>query len=1435
MKRIVRKTKAYFLFMLVMAICLQNMNISIFAEENGKEREPAEYDKRSDSYETMCLSAPEYDGRYYLTECEKPAEKNDVNLEGTGYDHALFNPKNNAAGATVPWYISLGGEEAMCVTFNGHASVSDRTHHYVLSDINILKSNPYFQGGEEYPVEDYLKGVCYAYETLTHPEEYVTKEYLDSGRAELIRKTNPSMVWYSGKSVNYAVHQIITWRIASGSFNPENLEYEHNLARVVFGQMYPGSEWKDYESKVVDFYDYYAQCAKEAAGGSYGEKYSTTKIKYWTIQNMDEYTDLSGWQDFITWEVPKLPLIPGAKIIDVYKYGTDICMLIPEASYGVYSDSACTNKIGTYTTDKTGNFKIYAIEGIYYLKELSAPDGTVQDTQVYTLNIEDNTISVSVKNAEIRNYLELYKYEEGTGNIITEEAKFDLYEYNSGIGSYLRMGELVYNGNGKYSIMPSQGYSYHSLNGMVMNTVYSDCLYYTPVNQGRFKVVEVSSPKGWKKADDKEFMMNTSADGYVQSFNSYDTGMVEQPYYCGVSLYKYDSFTGVKLSGAKFKIQEKVADKWYDVGELKEIIKKSESGSSYSVYQTADTQVYSFHDTSGKIYRRVDNCEYPLHRTVSNQGIYRLVETKASNDYYVGEWTKEFEIAPETDNTTVKFWDFGNTASENRGNGNKVITRKYDAVTREIVASPAEITVYEHIEALDKWLKVGVLNYDADSQQYTTDGIIYRPHQADGSISTEVSDKNCLPGYLYYTSENKGRYKLVETVSPVNYEKGILIPHSLQVKVYEKEFVISKHDGEILDFTNFSDGVKDMGLSANIELVKYDAITKQKVKNGDAEFTVYEKIGGEWLEAGRLIYDEANEYYTSKGMKLNLHDSKGNPVYTEDMAQGFYYTTANQGKYRVVETKAPKDYLKGDCVFIKDFDVVTDSNNKVIQFDTIEKGAVNIGISGTVKTAKYDNVTKEKVRTGDAVFTVYEYIETMDKWQEVGVLGYREEEQEYVSDGQDFIFHDAEGRELDTSGMEGFEKGRLYRTSVNLGRFKVKETKAPSKYTPGDFEKIFVITEEGNDYEFNTLETGAGNTGISGKVKLVKKDRITKKPLSGAVFVLQEWSVLENDWLNAGFLKDNLDGTYITENCVIHTGSGEETIKSPTLIYTTQNLGRFRVMEAKAPEGYINEKSICGEICLSDENTEFIFDNERKVENTPIRVSISKKSVTSKKDIAGARLTVKDYGGNIVDTWISDGTKHIISPIPAGRYILEEEQAPDGYVLTGRVEFEVKETNEIQQVEMFNDKVKGKLVIDKVDKHTGEPLAGAQFVLRDEEGNTILTLITDEKGHAESELIDFGIYDTDGKYLGSKKYTLTEVKAPEGYMLNRESYNVEFEYKDGRMAVVEVNMTVANDREPEVPTGDKSDLPLFTLMFLAAVFVLCAGHYYKRLSYVLHK
>ncbi|MDE7431247.1 MAG: hypothetical protein K2N34_04955, partial [Lachnospiraceae bacterium] len=794
MKNMFKRTKGYlFIMLLFLAVLLQNTNIKIFAQENRSVQEPSAFDENSDK--RVRLSAPDNDGRYYLTECEKPDEKSNVNLAGTGYDHALFNPKNNETGTTVPWYISLGGNEAMCVTFNGHASSTNQKHYYVMSDINSLRSNPYFEGGGDYPVEDYLKGVCYAYEMLTYPERHVDKTYLDAGREELIRKTNPNMVWYSGKSVNYAVHQIITWRIASGSFNPDNFEYEHNLAKVVFGQMYPGSEWEDYGDVIVDFYDYYMLCAKEAASGNYREKYSTTRVQYWTVQNLDEYMELSKWQDFITWEVSELPLVAGAKIIDIYKYGANTDILIPGAEYGVYSDAACTNKLGTYTSDVSGNFKIWAVEGIYYMRELSAPLGTMPDDTIYTLEIKDDTASFTVKNEEIFNYLQVYKYEEKSGEIFTEEAKFDLYEYNSSTDSFLRMGELIYDKEGGYSVLSSENYTYHSANGASVTAIKTDKLYYTPSNQGRFKIVESHAPKGWKRAEDKEFIMNTSVNGYAKRFHTYESGIIEQPYYCGVSLIKYDALTREKLSGAEFKIQENISGQWYDVGKLKERICNDGNGMDYSIYQTSEDEIYSFHDGNGAVYQTESNKKYPLHRTVYNKGKIRLVETGAANKYYVGEWSKEINMEPEEDNIMISLSEMGYAAPENRGNANQVITSKYDAVTGEVIKSPAVITVYEHIETLNEWLEVGKLRYDTDSHQYTTAGVVYKPHQADGTYLTDLTDKICLPGYIYYTSANKGRYKLAETAPPANYEMGKQNQETSGIHVYEKEFTISEQDG----------------------------------------------------------------------------------------------------------------------------------------------------------------------------------------------------------------------------------------------------------------------------------------------------------------------------------------------------------------------------------------------------------------------------------------------------------------------------------------------------------------------------------------------------------------------------------------------------------------------------------------------------------------
>ena len=1519
--------RKHFAFVLTLVLLLQSADFSVFA------------------------ASPAEDGNYYVT-YEGRFGFSDENVSNSN----LFNPKTGATGSSTPYLIELGNEQAMCVTYGANATVS-RDHHYVPNDLNSLKNNPYFQGGSDYPAENYLRGACYAYERLAslqgangHTFTLPSGTY-DADYQELIRRINTlgtdgaTFLTYTGEELYYPILQIITWQIACGTFRPDDVASQA-VAVDILGQLFPTSSgWDSYALPAIYIYDFFAICARECASGDYNEKFNGVSVTYWAVQGNDS----ANWQDFITWKVPDT--IPN-DIFVITKYGN----IFPKnykysnATFNIYSDSGCTHQIGQFTTNNSGLAAISVVKGKYFLKEIAAPIGTILYTGIISLTVKRDTVSADVTNDEVKNYLEFNKYEYGTENLIPEEAKFDLYEYNTGTKDYLRVGAISYDGNGKYSLHAGD-YTYHDETGAALTPIQADCLYYTPANQGKFKIVETEAPEGYRLSNGKEFTMNTDIDGYVHSFTSYETGIRELPYYCGVELFKFDALTADRLSGVVFMIQEKIGDQWYDVGELEE---------SEDVYAASKNQTYSFHKADGTVYQTVKNSTAPLHKTSYNNGTYRIVETKPSNLFYVGSWSRAFKVAPTKDSTVISFTGFHDTAPENRGNGNALNLKKYDAVSKEAVPSgEAAFTIYEHIEALNEWLEVGNLNYNKETHTYSTEGILYRPHKADGTITSAAVGQTYLPGYIYYTAANKGRYKLVETKAPDKYELGAMQTGGT-VSPYEKEFTITETDREVLNFTDITNGAKDIGISANVQLSKYDTITKQKVLSRDAMFTVYEQINGEWLEVGQMVYDTEQKIYTTKGMKAVFHNSKGESVYQEDSAYGLYYTTANAGNFKVTETKAPQDYITGSIPYSREFNItdvenglldltawengaanlgvsgtvrvkkldaltkqpvewkdavftvyeqidenwyevgdliydkVTDSytcdnaaftfhdeegnllnttdipdftsgklyyttanqgrfkvtetkapksytlsrfeqtfaindGNTEIEYLTEGKAAYNLGVSGTVKAAKYDAVTKEKVLTGDAEFTIYERINALNEWLPVGILVYEEETNEYVCDNAAFIFHDETGNLLDVADIPDFTSGKLYYTTADQGRFKVEETKAPKNYTLNEFNREFTITEAGTVYEFNTVETGAADTGISGAVKLVKADSFTEKPLTGATFIIQEWSETKRGWFDAGTLTDNGDGTYTVNHCTIHTGKDEETAEFENLIYTTQNRGRFRIKETKAPEGYLNEGWVSEELNLTEDMTEFIFENEQHmVKNVPIRVSVSKKSMTTGKDIEGAKLTITDSKGKVIDSWITDGSEHILSAIPAGTYTLTEEAAPEGYIITNSIEFEVTETAEIQKVEMFDEEVKGRLIINKVDSITGAALAGAVFELKDEQGNVIQTLITDENGHAESELLAFGIYDTNGRYLGSKKYTLTEITSPNGYRLDGTPITIEFEYQNGQTEVVEVNVTVRNEKEPEVPTGDKADFTALLILMLGAALAIGASVYCKK-------
>lgn len=86
-------------------------------------------------------------------------------------------------------------------------------------------------------------------------------------------------------------------------------------------------------------------------------------------------------------------------------------------------------------------------------------------------------------------------------------------------------------------------------------------------------------------------------------------------------------------------------------------------------------------------------------------------------------------------------------------------------------------------------------------------------------------------------------------------------------------------------------------------------------------------------------------------------------------------------------------------------------------------------------------------------------------------------------------------------------------------------------------------------------------------------------------------------------------------------------------------------------------------------------ENNQPNENTSIPVQ-KVKVITSKLDpkgnhLKGAKLQILDSNGNVVDEWITDGTKHE-TMLEDGEYILHEVEAPEGYDLADDKPFTVK-------------------------------------------------------------------------------------------------------------------------------------------------------------------
>lgn len=128
--------------------------------------------------------------------------------------------------------------------------------------------------------------------------------------------------------------------------------------------------------------------------------------------------------------------------------------------------------------------------------------------------------------------------------------------------------------------------------------------------------------------------------------------------------------------------------------------------------------------------------------------------------------------------------------------------------------------------------------------------------------------------------------------------------------------------------------------------------------------------------------------------------------------------------------------------------------------------------------------------------------------------------------------------------------------------------------------------------------------------------------------------------------------------------------------------------------------------------------------------------------------------------------------------------------------------NDTIELEIVNESAKGRIRIEKTGEamtsvistdtewgtvnapvFTAGGLEGAVFQILDSRNNVVETITTDEYGVAESGYLDFG------------DYSVVEIKAPDGYLIDSTYYPVTIGYQDGDTPVVVETVEVFNDRQ----------------------------------------
>lgn len=223
--------------------------------------------------------------------------------------------------------------------------------------------------------------------------------------------------------------------------------------------------------------------------------------------------------------------------------------------------------------------------------------------------------------------------------------------------------------------------------------------------------------------------------------------------------------------------------------------------------------------------------------------------------------------------------------------------------------------------------------------------------------------------------------------------------------------------------------------------------------------------------------------------------------------------------------------------------------------------------------------------------------------------------------------------------------------------------------------------------------------------------------------------------------------------------------------------GEYKLVEERAPEGYVVAESIVFSIdadgtvrsTAKDDNGVIIMKDDTT------KVTISKQDITNNKEIAGAKLEVKDSKGKIVDHWTSDVTPHQINGqlIAGATYTLTETTAPNGYSKAEAITFTVNTDGSVKTVTMYDTPTTAIAGVKTWDDNNNQfgvrPESIVVYASGSDGSYTNQTVRPDASGNWTYSFADLPTADQNGKAI---TYTISEGAVKYYTASNTTGYNL---------------------------------------------------------------